>query len=217
MRSRIHLWFRIAHQLSFAVDFLQAEERNEPDFGRELASVGKLLARRRFPLIEEKEGQVSRVPEQIIDDLDRRVLRTLRDMPRATLGEMAEHVGVSRTTFKARLDRLWESGIIIGHETQLDLASMGLEVQAWVQLNVQQGELEPITELLDGLPHVIEAFVTTGGADVQCRMVARSTAHLQELLLELSRHPAVTRTKSSVILSSLVSHRKVQALDLLDL
>lgn len=160
---------------------------------------------------------MARESQQAIDDLDRRVLRALRDEPRATLGEMAELVGVSRTTFKARLDRLWDSGIIIGHETQLDLASMGFEVQAWVQLNVVQGELPAIRDHLDAMPHVIEAFATTGGADVQCRVVARSTAHLQEVLLTLGACPAVTRTKSSVILSSLVSHRKVQSLDLLDL
>lgn len=160
---------------------------------------------------------VGREASQVIDDLDRRVLRALRDDPRATLGEMAEAVGVSRTTFKARLDRLWDSGIIIGHETQLDLASMGFEVQAWVQLNVQQGEIDLIRDHLARMPQVIEAFATTGSADVQCRVVARSTQHLQEVLLAISECPAVTRTKSSVILSSLVSHRKVQALDLLDL
>jgi DNA-binding Lrp family transcriptional regulator len=156
-------------------------------------------------------------PTQVIDDLDRRVLRALRDEPRATLGEMAAMVGVSRTTFKARLDRLWESGLIIGHETQLDLASMGFQVQALVQLNVHQGELGVIADFLMEMPQVIEAFATTGGADVQCRVAARDTPHLQEILLEISSCPAVTRTKSSVILSSIVSHRKVQALDLLDL
>lgn len=154
---------------------------------------------------------------QVIDDLDRRVLRALRDNPRATFGELAEAVGVSRTTFKTRLDRLWDSGIIIGHETQLDLGSMGFEVQAWVQLNVQQGELEKVQSRLADMPQVIEAFATTGGADVHCRVVARSTSHLQDILLEISAYPVVTRTKSSVILSSLVSHRKVQALDLLEL
>ncbi|MBL3700865.1 Lrp/AsnC family transcriptional regulator [Leucobacter luti] len=160
---------------------------------------------------------MNRRADQAIDDLDRRVLRALRDEPRATLGELAESVGVSRTTFKARLDRLWDSGTIIGHETQLDLASMGFEVQAWVQLNVQQEGLEEVRAHLAAMPHVIEAFSTTGSADVQCRVVARDTTHLQEVLLAISACSVVTRTKSSVILGSLVSHRKVQALDLLDL
>lgn len=153
----------------------------------------------------------------MIDDLDRRVLRALRDEPRGTLGEMAEVVGVSRTTFKARLDRLWESGVIIGHETQLDLASMGFGVQAWVQLNVQQGELAKVRAHLENMPQIIEAFSTTGGGDVQCRIVARDTSDLQDVLLEISSCRVVTHMCSSVILSSLVSHRKVQALDLLDL
>lgn len=160
---------------------------------------------------------MERDANKMIDDIDRRVLRALRDEPRATSGEMADVVGVSRTTFRARLDRLWENGTITGHETQLDLASMGFEVQALVQLNVQQGELEAIWKHLDAMPQVIEAFATTGGADVHCRVAARNTSELQEILLKISSCPVVTRTKSSVILSSLVAQRKVQALDLLDL
>ncbi|MBM6588902.1 Lrp/AsnC family transcriptional regulator [Brevibacterium sp. RIT 803] len=167
--------------------------------------------------IRRRMGIVLQYSEPAIDSLDRGVLKALRDNPRATMGEMAMAVGVSRTTFKARLDRLWDSGLIVGHETQLDLAALGLHVQAWVELNVHQGALAAIKEVLDGMPQVIEAFATTGGADVQCRIAARDTAHLQEMLLELSSCSSVTRTKSAVILSSLVSHRKVQALDLLDL
>lgn len=160
---------------------------------------------------------MGRDSNQVIDDLDRRVLRAIRDHPRATFGELAESVGVSRTTFKSRLDRLWDSGVIISHEMQLDLASMGFEVQAWVYLNIEKGELDRVRAHLTEMPHVIEAFAMTGSADVQCRVAARSTCHLQEVLLEMSSCHAVTRLKSSVILSNLVSHRKVQALDLLDL
>lgn len=160
---------------------------------------------------------MGRDPEQVIDDLDRRILQALRDSPRATLSEMAESVGVSRTTFKTRLDRLWDQGIIIGHETQLDLASMGFEVQAWVELSVRQGQLPLLQQHLQGMPQVIEAFSTTGTSDVQCRVVAGDTAALQKVLFEISECPAVTRRESSVILSSLVNHRKVQALDVLEL
>lgn len=160
---------------------------------------------------------MSRDSNQVIDDLDRRVLRALRDSPRATYGELAETVGVSRTTFKSRLDRLWDNGIIIGHETQLDLASMGFEVQSWIQITAERGELESLQKHLENMPQVIEAFATTGEADVQCRVAARSATHLQEVIRTIYECPAVMRATSSVILSSLVSHRKVQALDLLDL
>lgn len=165
----------------------------------------------------EKVRSIVRETGYVIDDLDRRILRALRDVPRATMGELAEHVGVSRTTLRLRLDRLWDTGIITGRETQLDLASMGFEVQAWIELDVEQSQLSVIREALTQVPHVIEAFSTTGDADVRCRVAARDTRHLQELLLMLSDLPAVRRTRSAVILDSLVAHRKVQALDLLDL
>lgn len=158
-----------------------------------------------------------RESRQQIDDLDRRILRALRDRPRAPMSELAATVGVSRTTFKARLDRLWDTGIIIGRETQLDLASLGFEVQAWVEISVQQSDIAEVSAYLDAMPQVIEAFSSTGQGDVQCRVAARDTLQLQEVLLHISRCPQVLNTESSVILSSLVNHRKVQALDLLDL
>lgn len=80
-----------------------------------------------------------------------------------------------------------------------------------------QGEFETIQKHLQGMSQVIEAFTTTGAADVQCRVAARNTSSLQEILLEISSCPVATRMKSSVILSSLDAQRKVQALDLLDL
>ena len=154
---------------------------------------------------------------QLIDDLDRRILRVLRDRPRASMSEQAAAVGVSRATLKTRLDRLWDTGIIIGRETQLDLASLGFGVQAWVEISVQQSDIAEVAAYLDAMPHVIEAFSSTGQGDVQCRVAARDTLHLQDVLLHISKCPQVLNTESSVILSSLVSHRKVQALDLLDL
>lgn len=154
---------------------------------------------------------------QLIDDLDRRILRALRDRPRASMSEQAATIGVSRATFKTRLDRLWDAGVIIGRETQLDLASLGFGVQAWVGIRIQQSAFAEVGAYLDAMPHVIEAFYSTGQGDVQCRVAARNTSHLQEVLLHISRCPQVLNTESSVILSSLVNHRKVQALDLLDL
>ncbi|SJM71419.1 Transcriptional regulator, AsnC family [Gulosibacter sp. 10] len=151
----------------------------------------------------------------IIDAVDKRVLEALRDHPRATTSELAEIAGVSRPTFRTRLDRLWDSGVIIGHEPQLDLGLIGFTVQAWVELEADQTKLPEIAKALDELPSVIEAFTTTGTADIRCRVAAHSTAHLQEVIRAITDCEGVSRTVSSVILSPLVNHRKVQTLDLL--
>lgn len=156
-------------------------------------------------------------PSRVIDSTDRKVLQALRDFPRGTVSDLADVVGISRATFRSRLERLWEEQIIIGLEPQLELARVGFHVQAWVELQVRQGELAQVKETLENTPSVIEAFSTTGRADVRCRIAGRSTAHLQEILLELTRSPHITKTESFVILGPLVTHRKVDSLDLLDL
>lgn len=152
-----------------------------------------------------------------IDAADRRVLQSLRDLPRATASERAEHASMTRATYRSRLEQLWSSGVIIAHEPQLDLALMGFTVQASVDLEVVQGRLREVQELLGNIPNVIEAYSTTGRSDLRCRIAGLTTTHLQEILLEIGESPHIFRTESVVILDSLIAARKVQTLDALDL
>lgn len=155
--------------------------------------------------------------DRSIDELDRRVLETLRDHPRATLSEQANITGVSRATFRARLDRLWDTGIISGLEPALDLASLGFQLQAIVELRVDMGRIDDVERMLQDCPAVIEAFITTGESDIVSRVAAPTPEELQRLLESFARHDAVRTTSSNVILRSVVSHRKVQALEALPL
>lgn len=152
-----------------------------------------------------------------IDAADRRILQSLRDLPRATASERADYASMTRTTYRSRLQQLWSSGVIIAHEPQLDLALLGFTVQASVDLEVVQGRLDEVQELLADNPNVIEAYSTTGRSDVRCRLAGLTTTHLQEILLEIGESPHVFRTESVVILDSLVAARKVQTLDTLHL
>ncbi|WIK83423.1 Lrp/AsnC family transcriptional regulator [Micrococcus lylae] len=153
----------------------------------------------------------------LVDDVDRRVLMALREDPRGTVASLADTAGVSRPTFRQRLDRMWASGIITGQEPQLDLAAIGFTVQAWVDLEVVQGSIDELERHLRDNPAVVEAFSTTGEADVRCRIAARDTSHLQELLVGLAALPVIRKTRSSVILRPLVLQQKVRTLDMLDL
>jgi len=105
---------------------------------------------------------VNENPYVQIDAADRRILQSLRDLPRATASERAEYASMTRATYRSRLEQLWSSGVIIAHEPQLDLALLGFTVQASVDLEVVQGRLREVQELLANIPNVIEAYSTTG-------------------------------------------------------
>ncbi len=49
-----------------------------------------------------------------MDDLDRRLLTLLHRDGRASISELADHLGVTRTTVRSRMDALKQRGEVVG-------------------------------------------------------------------------------------------------------
>jgi DNA-binding Lrp family transcriptional regulator len=145
--------------------------------------------------------------EQRLDALDVDLLRALRDSPRAGVLELSRTLGVARGTVQARLDRMEHSGVILGYGPDVDVGAAGFPVQAFVTLEIAQGALQDVAGELAALPAVLEAYATTGSADVLCRLAASSHEDLQDTLLQLNRSPTVARSTSVVVLSVVVAPR----------
>jgi len=153
------------------------------------------------------------VEHQPLDVLDVDLLRALRERPRAGVLELARNVRVARATVQARMDRMERSGVITGFGPDIDLTAAGFPVQAFVTLEIAQGALGEVTAELTDLPTVLEAYATTGSADVMCRLAASSHEDLQETLLALNRSPTVARSTSVVVLSVVVAPRSLPLLE----
>ena len=142
-----------------------------------------------------------------LDDLDLALLAALRGHPRAGALELSRLTRVARATVQARLSRLEDSGVVTGYGPDVDLAAAGYAVQAFVTLEIAQGALEEVAEDLEAIPGVLEAYATTGSADVLCRVAAGSHEELQGTLLRLDRSRCVRRSTSVVLLSVVVPPR----------
>ena len=147
-----------------------------------------------------------------MDALDLALIRALRDSPRAGDLELSRLVGVARATVTSRLARLQESGVVTGYGPDVDLAAAGHPVLAFVTLEIAQGRLEDVRTELDSLPNVLEAYVTSGAADVVCKIAATSHEDLQDVLLHMSSTGSIVRSTSVVVLSELVSPRTLPML-----
>jgi len=148
-----------------------------------------------------------------LDALDVDLVRALRDSPRAGVLELSRTLGVARGTVQARLDRLERTGVITGYGPEVDVAAAGYGVQAFVTLEIAQGALDDVTAELTALPEVLEAYATTGSADVLCRLAASSHEDLQQTLLTLNRSSIVSRSTSVVVLSVVVAPRTLPLLE----
>src|ERR687898_3303462 len=68
-----------------------------------------------------RRGRV-RLVNMTIDELDSRLIATLRANPRIGLLEVARQLGVARGTVQARLAKLEARGVITGHGPEVDPA-----------------------------------------------------------------------------------------------
>ncbi|MER7504003.1 Lrp/AsnC family transcriptional regulator [Nonomuraea pusilla] len=142
-----------------------------------------------------------------MDELDVRLLVTMRAHPRVGLTELARLLGVARGTVQARVDKLTARGVILDFGPTVSTAQAGFPILAFVSLQIAQGRLAEAVEALRALPQILEVYGTSGQHDLLCRVVARSTDHLQEVIARILASPAVQRTDTTIALSSQIPYR----------
>jgi DNA-binding Lrp family transcriptional regulator len=140
-----------------------------------------------------------------LDDLDRKILDHLERHGRATLAEVGTAVGLSASAVKRRVDRLHESGVIVGYAAIVDPGAVGDRLEAFVELycadSVAPGDL---LSSVSGLDAVVAAHTVAGDADAVVRVRVEGIEELEQVIEQLRRDPKVMRTRTMVALSTLV-------------
>jgi DNA-binding Lrp family transcriptional regulator len=148
-----------------------------------------------------------------IDELDGQLLRALSETPRAGVLELARRLKVARGTVQARLDRLQQRGIVTGFGPDLDLSELGYRVLAFTTLEIAQGRLHDVVEHLRDIPEVLEAHATSGTGDLHCRLVARTNAHLQDVINRVLEVQGIDRSTTVIALSDQIRYRVMPLVD----
>ncbi len=142
-----------------------------------------------------------------IDELDVRLLELLDEHPRLSVLELSRRLDVARGTAQARLDKLLARGVIRSLGPELDPVPLGHEVLAFVTIETDQSDIEPLVAHFGAIPQVIEAHTTSGKGDVLVKVAGRSNADLQRVVNRLLDHPAVLRTDTTIVLSTMLAPR----------
>ena len=142
-----------------------------------------------------------------LDAVDERLIAALALFPRAGMVQLAREARVARNTAQARLDRLLAAGVITGFGPEVDLRRLGYGVSAFVTIEIAQGRGPAVDEHLAAIPEVVEAYMTTGSADLLCRVVARDNDHLGHLIARILEVPGIMRTTTSLILATRIAPR----------
>jgi len=134
-----------------------------------------------------------------LDAIDRRILAELQRDGRMTNVELARRAEITAPPCLRRMRRLEESGVIRGYYADTDPAQLGWPIMffAVVGLDSQkEAVLAAFEQLVDDWEEVRECHMIRGGGDFLLRLVARDTAHENQLTQRLTGAPSVSRVQT---------------------
>ncbi|CUI28937.1 Lrp/AsnC family transcriptional regulator [Cognatishimia activa] len=140
----------------------------------------------------------------MLDEMDKRLLAALQKDAHLTANQLGELLHLSPSQAGRRRQRLEAEGYIKSYAAKLDPHRLGLNVQAFVL--IQLGTHAPdnsrsVARLIDTRPEVISAWTLTGEADYMLRVYCADLQALNALIHEvLLPHPAVSRVQSQIVM-----------------
>ena len=141
-----------------------------------------------------------------IDRKDTEILAALQQDGRRSVVELAELIGLSPTPCARRVRQLEEGGVILGYTAVVEPRSLGLSVQAFVQVRLERHTDENVEQFKRALAHldeVIACFAMTGAHDFILHVVVPDLESLQTVVLrKLLKIPSVRDVQSSIVLET---------------
>ena len=112
----------------------------------------------------------------IFDDLDHRLIAALREDGRAPVSKLAAILGVSRATVQTRLDRLLETGAVLGFTVRARQDYDDRAIRAIMMIEVAGRSTTAVIRQLRGLPELHSLHTTNGAWDLIAEIRAMSLA-----------------------------------------
>lgn len=133
---------------------------------------------------------------------DQQLLSVLRGNARATTTQLAQILGVSRSTAQKRLERLETEGVIAGYTVQLSSEYLDQEIKAHVMITVSPRMTADIISHMEKLEGIRAIYSVSGPHDLIAEVAAMSVTDLDAVIDKIIAIEGVERTVSSVILST---------------
>ena len=137
-----------------------------------------------------------------LDELDLRILDALQRNARSTFTDLGQLVGLKAPAVHDRVKRLEQRGYIRSYSAQLDAKRLGLHLIAFVSCYTSPDcAYDDFTRRLSEMPEICEVHSVAGEETFLCKVVTRSTQHLDDLLARLKATPGMARTRTTIVLS----------------
>ncbi|MBP5498078.1 MAG: Lrp/AsnC ligand binding domain-containing protein [Muribaculaceae bacterium] len=143
----------------------------------------------------------------ILDDLDKKILKIITRNARIPSKDIAGECGVSRAAVHQRIQRMVEAGVITGSGYSINPKLLGYGACTYIGLKLERGSMyRNVVEELAKIGEVVECHFTTGPYTMLIKLYARDNDHLMDLLNGKIQHiPGVAATETLISLEQSLS------------
>jgi len=130
-----------------------------------------------------------------LDEIDFKILETLKRDARTPFTEVGRDLGISDATVHVRVNKMMDEGIIKGYTIVVDEEALGRKVHGFALINVNPGSLERVANQLvenDGVSAVYEIH---GPNDLIMKVEASDLYEVRNLMLKVREIPNVASSE----------------------
>lgn len=139
---------------------------------------------------------------QTLDELDHRLIAALREDGRTPVTTLARCLGVTRATVNCRLERLLESGTVLGFSVRVHEEQNQDSIRAIALIEVEGRSTDRAISALRGFPEVRALHTTNGGWDLVAELRTDTLSSFDRLLGRIRSVDGIVNSETSVLLSS---------------
>ena len=142
-----------------------------------------------------------------IDEIDRKILSFLVGNARMPYLEIARKCNISGAAIHQRVKKMESSGIISGSRMVIKPAAIGLNVCAFISVNLSEDNKYPeVVAALKHVPEIVECHFVTGKAALFLKVYCFDNENLMNILINtIQRIPYVLSTDTMISLDEAFS------------
>jgi len=124
-----------------------------------------------------------------LDEIDYKILETLKRDARTPFTEVGRDLGISDATVHVRVKKMMDEGIIKKYTIVVDEEAMGRKIRGFMLINVDPGSLEKVANQLVENERVSEIYEIHGPNDLIVKVAAGDLNEMRNLMLKVREIP----------------------------
>ena len=145
-----------------------------------------------------------------MDDLDKKIIKTLNINARQSFREISKELKVSLSTISNRVKKLKEDGIIKGYIPIINREKIGYDLTAAINIKLTHGKLIEVQQKIAKDNHVSAVYDITGNWDSLIIAHFKGRGDLNKFIKNLLSMDNVESSNTQIVLNIVKDEKRVE-------